>query len=194
MQNYYYYFNSYCNPIWSKNTKMSSGTLPQQKLKTSGLASTGSGRSTVSWFAGGLRSADTLEVGNCRRRRQPRGFCWETKWTLNHRGSLATESLAAPAHLHLPLPPPLALTACQLPSASPLWCSGRNFTAAVSLLFVHAREKRTRAHSQECPQCTQAWAHGAKTTSKASKQAGGPGRTVTCAVGKRCHSASISAN
>lgn len=52
---------------------MSCGTLLQQKLKTCRLASTGSGRSAVSWFAGGPRSAAALEVDNCRQRQQPRG-------------------------------------------------------------------------------------------------------------------------
>lgn len=120
------------------------------------------------------------------------GFCSETKWTLNHRGSLATESHPAPAHLHLPLPPPLALAACQLPSASPLWCSGRNFTAAVSLLFVHAHEN-TRRHIRKSAHNALRHEHtGLKLAQKPpNKQAG---RTATRAVGKRCHSVSISAN
>lgn len=42
----------------------------------------------------------------------------------------------------------------------------------LSAYCLRTRAMHTRAHSQECPQCTQAWAHRANASSKASKQAG----------------------
>lgn len=68
----------HCNTIWLNNhQKISMLDLPQQKLKTSRLACTGSGRSAVSGFAGGLSFTVALEVdkkkGNAVLRRRPSG-------------------------------------------------------------------------------------------------------------------------
>lgn len=123
--------------------------LPQQKLKTGRLACTGSGRSASSRFAGSLSFTLALEVdkkkGNAVLRRRPSGSARRPSEPSITGARWQPPSPPAPAHLHLPLPPPLALAACQLPSASPLWCSERNFTAAVGLLFAHARPFATAA-------------------------------------------------
>lgn len=87
---------------------------------------------------------------------------------------LANPSLPLPGnHLHLLLPPPFTLAPCQLPSASPLWCSERNFTAAVSLLFTHARTSqnthaRAHMHLQFAP--THRYTYGHKSHKRACTQ------------------------
>lgn len=47
------------------------------------------------------------------------------------------------SHLHLF---PFALAPCQIQSASPLWCSERNFTAAVSLLCTHMQGPKCKKY------------------------------------------------
>lgn len=182
----------HCNPIWFNNTKMSCGTLPQQKLKASGLASTGSNHSAVSWFAGGLRSAAALEVDNRRQRRQPRGSARRpsepsitgARWQV----SLSLPRLTFIFLSHLP--------SLSLPVSShqPPLCDAQG--GILQLLSAYCLCTRAKTHTRTFARVptvhtgmsTQGWKLAQKPPNKQA------GRTATRAVGKRCHSVSISAN
>lgn len=124
------------NTIWLNNTK-----IPEGKKTVGSRAQEAAVPPWVdSQQVWALRSLSrSTKKGNGVLRRRPRASARRPSEPSITGARWQPPSPPAPAHLHLPLPPPLALAACQLPSASPLWCSERNFTAAVSLLLAHAR-------------------------------------------------------
>lgn len=117
----------------------------------------GNGCFTRSWYVQGvwvwLEEVKTIAVRGVAILRQQYRISPKPRPNLQSSSYLATTPPPIHSHLHLPLPPPFTLAPCQLPSASPLWCSERNFTAAVSLLFAHAH-----AHSKTHA-CVRAPAH-----------------------------------